>query len=423
MTQLIFLKNGQPILKRPIDSGKISIGRDASCDIQLLDSEISRQHCTIEKQNGLFVLRDLSRNGTFVNNQRVAVTSLKTSDVIQIGPWVLKMALENSVPPEETVIKEKSKSKNENALGSMLGVSKQMRRVFGLIRKGAASPATICLIGESGTGKELAARSIHDLSERRGRPFVAVNCGAIPGNLIESLLFGHEKGSFTGATDRHNGVFEEANHGTLFLDEIGEMPLDLQTRLLRVLEDQIVRRVGGKADIPVNVRLIAATNRNLKQLVSGGKFRQDLFYRLYIFPIELAPLRERQDDIVLLAHHFVKLLSPKGEKISFAPEALEKLRGHAWRGNVRELKNVIQRTLLLMTGETIQPKEIELTAMAPLPDDSGGLKLDEQEKFSIEEALRKARGNHSLAARHLGIARTTLAAKVRRHSIDSKNLV
>ncbi|MDO8528034.1 MAG: sigma 54-interacting transcriptional regulator [Deltaproteobacteria bacterium] len=419
MTHLIFMRDKEAVLKRPIEGNRITIGRDTTCDIQFTEPEISRLHCILERQNGFYRLTDQSRNGTFVNQKRSSEVSLRPGDTIGIGPWSLEIISDPTPATEETFVHEKQKK--GISLCSMLGVSKAMRNAFQLIRKAAASHATVCLVGESGTGKELAARSIHDLGERRDKPFVAVNCGAIPQNLIESLLFGHERGSFTGATDRHSGVFEEANGGTLFLDEIGEMPVDLQTRLLRVLETQTLRRVGGKSDIKVNVRLIAATNRNLDEMVADGSFRRDLFYRLYIFPITLAPLRERRDDIQLLAKHFLQMLSPTGEQCSLSNEAITKMESHDWRGNVRELKNVIQRAILLSKNKNISAKEIECSPPIQTAVEMGELNLEDQEKWSIIDALKKTRGNQAKAARHLGIARTTLASKLRRHKLDTKN--
>lgn len=420
MPHLLFLKDGRPLIKRPLDQTRLVIGRDTSCDIQLLEPEISRRHCEIERQNGFFILKDLSRNGTFLNQKRIQEARLKSDDQIQIGPWLLNFFPEESLRQADTIVTEKKTSLTPKAVsfGPMLGGASSMKEVFGLIRKAASSDITACLIGESGTGKELAARLIHDLSNRRGKPFVAINCGAIPQNLIESLLFGHEKGSFTGAVERQTGVFEQAHEGTLFLDEIGEMPLDLQTRLLRVLENQTLRRIGGKTDIEVNVRLVAATLRDLKERVAKNSFRQDLFYRLYIFPIYLPSLKERVEDIPLLAKHFVETFTPPGKKISLSEKAIEKLKGHDWPGNVRELKNVMQRALLLTKKETIEPGDLELTKIEMSEVPLGEIKLAEQERLSILSALRKTSGNHSRAARLLGVARTTLASKLRRYQID-----
>ncbi|MDP2600434.1 MAG: sigma 54-interacting transcriptional regulator [Deltaproteobacteria bacterium] len=421
MTEIIFEKNGQAVLKRAIDNATLTIGRDPASDIQLLDPEISRLHCTLEKQNGHFILKDSSRNGTFVNDHRVFQATLKTADRIQIGSWRLKLIepLSNTQTAEETVVQCKS-VKKEEGLSNMLGKSPVMQKVFEKIRKAAAGDVSVFLVGQSGTGKELAARSLHDLGARKEKPFVAVNCGAIPENLIESVLFGHEKGSFTGASDRHTGVFEEAHTGTLFLDEIGEMPLDLQTRLLRVLETQTLRRVGGKQDIKVDVRLVAATNKDLQREVAQGKFRQDLFFRLYIFPIELPPLKSRGHDIEMLTAHFLKLFAPPQKTFSVSEGAMQKIRHHEWPGNVRELKNALQRAILLAAAETIESEDLDISFLSQQVHAIGELELDEQERISIIEALRKTRGVKAHAAKHLGIARTSLASKLRRYKIDPK---
>ena len=264
MAQLLLQKEGKPLFKRPFDQARLSIGRDPSCDIQLLDISISRQHCAIEKESQVFVLKDFSRNGTFVNTKRIQEIKLHEGDQIQIGRWQLLFSFNGNETAAETLV-EKRKEPDPSILNRMLGNSRPMKKVLIQIRQAAECAVPVCLIGASGTGKELAARLIHDLSKRCERPFVAINCGAIPANLIESLLFGHEKGSFTGASERHQGVFEQADGGTLFLDEIGEMPIELQTRLLRVLEDKKVRRIGGKADTAVDLRLVTATLQNLQE--------------------------------------------------------------------------------------------------------------------------------------------------------------
>lgn len=416
MAHLVFIKQGKPILTRPVDQDKISIGRDETCDIQLFEPEISRKHCTLEKENGFFILKDFSRNGTFLNQKKIEEAKLKSQDQIQIGPWCLNFVVDRSFSPPETIVTEK-KEAPAKGLGPMLGSAKPMKEIFQLIRKAAASDAAVCLIGESGTGKELAARLTHQLSERNTKPFVAVNCGAIPANLIESMLFGHEKGSFTGAVERQTGVFEQAHGGTLFLDEIAEMPLDLQTRLLRVLEEQTLRRVGGKTDIAVNVRLVTATLRDLKDRVSRSQFRQDLFYRLFVFPIALPPLREKAEDLPLLIEHFIEMFSPD-KKIALSDAAMAKLQKYDWPGNVRELKNVLQRALLLLKGNAIEAKDLELTSVKSEEMSLDQNKLADREKRSILEALKKTKGNHSKAARILGIARSTLASKLRRFQMD-----
>lgn len=416
MLMLVFEKEGFPLFRRGLDQQRIVIGRDALADIQLVSPEISRQHCVLEAHEETFRLKDLSRNGTRLNKKPVRETLIKPGDEIAIGSWTLKIAAENP-KTEETFIEKNPNSKIAFSPGGMIGNSRPMQNLLRLLEKGARSDATICLVGESGTGKELAAKLIHRSCGRGGKPFVAVNCGAIPENLIESLLFGHEKGAFTGAQEKTAGVFEEAQGGTLFLDEIGEMPLELQSRLLRVLEEKTMRRIGGRSDIPVDFRLITATNKNLEAEVTLGRFRRDLFYRLYVFPVFLPPLRERTGDIEELAKHFLNLFSPSGKVKILVPEAVTKLKKHSWGGNVRELKNAVQRALLLSRGKRLKAKDFELAPIASPPAQEH-LNLDIQEKSALVGAMRKAKGNYSAAARFLGIARTTVTCKIKRLRID-----
>src|SRR5213078_4462887 len=241
-----------------------------------------------------------------------------------------------------------------------------MRRVMAQVDRVAASEARVCILGETGTGKELIARALHEKSNRRAGPQVTLNCAAVPGELIESELFGHEKGSFTGAASRHTGKFEQANHGTLFLDEIGDMPILMQAKLLRVLEERQVERVGGDRTIPVDVRVIVATHRNLDELVKKGVFRQDLYHRIFVFPLPLPPLRERAGDIPALVTHFAaQVCQVNGWKPrTFLPEAIAALEKYSWPGNVRELRNMVERLLLLAD----QAVDAELVRMA-LPGD------------------------------------------------------
>jgi DNA-binding NtrC family response regulator len=247
-----------------------------------------------------------------------------------------------------------SQLESEGHFGALWGRSPEMRRVYDQIVRVAGTAASVFLTGESGTGKEVVARTVHDLSRRRAKPFFAVNCGAISPHLIESEIFGHEKGSFTGADRQHLGFFERTSGGTLFLDEITEMPLDLQVKLLRVLESGTFMRVGGTQVQEADVRLIAATNRNPLQAVASGKLREDLLYRLNVFPIHLPALRGRAEDVSLIARHFLDQIGEReGEKKRFAPEVLERLAGHRWVGNVRELRNVVYREYVMATGSTI----------------------------------------------------------------------
>jgi DNA-binding NtrC family response regulator len=250
--------------------------------------------------------------------------------------------------------------------GLMVGGSPAMQRVYDLLSKVGRKDATVLLVGETGTGKEIAAQTVHRLSRRHGEPFVAVNCGAVSATLIESELFGHERGSFTGADRMHRGVFEQAHRGTLFLDEVSEMPADLQVRLLRILETGTLTRVGGTETVRVDVRVIAASNRRPQEAVAAGKLREDLLYRLNVFPITLPPLRERGDDVELLANHFLARLNrEEGTDKSFTAPALLRLRGHSWPGNVRELRNVVQRAFIV-SDQTIGADVLPLHA-APVP--------------------------------------------------------
>jgi transcriptional regulator with PAS, ATPase and Fis domain len=312
-----------------------------------------------------------------------------------------------------------------------------MRRVLELVRKAAPSDVPVLIVGESGTGKELLARAIHSLSSRRDRPFVAENCGALAEPLLESELFGHERGAFTGATAAHAGLLEAARGGTLLLDEVGEMSAGLQTKLLRVVQEREVRRVGATKTIPVDVRIVAATHRDLEAMVAAGTFRADLFYRLNVVRIEVPPLRERLDDLSLLIDRFVET-GVDGRKLALAPQARELLLSYAWPGNVRELENELRRSSLLAGREgTVRPGHLSQrllgtavpVARAPGEDDGGheppirGIwRLQALEREMIVRALRRARGNKTLAARLLGIAKTSLYHRLERHRIDPEAL-
>jgi DNA-binding NtrC family response regulator len=302
--------------------------------------------------------------------------------------------------------------------GEMVGVSEPMRRAFGVLRRMAAHHAPVLLIGESGTGKELAARALHDASPRAGRPFVALNCGAITASLFESELFGHEKGSFTGANERRDGAFQRADTGTLFLDEVGELPEEAQSKLLRALESGEVRRVGGGEPTFPDARVIAATNRGLAEGAKAGTFRSDLYFRLAVLAVRLPPLRERAEDIAVMAETIAKRIHAD---ITITPDAHEALRAYAWPGNARELRNVLTRAFVLY-GPVIDASSIVFN---PLERDgaatsawAGRNGVDEAEREVVVDALKKANGNRSQAARTLGIARSSLLYKLRRWGIE-----
>jgi two-component system nitrogen regulation response regulator NtrX len=306
-----------------------------------------------------------------------------------------------------------------------------MRRVMAQVDRVAASETRVCILGETGTGKELIARALHERSPRRDGPFVTLNCAAVPAELIESELFGHEKGSFTGAATRHIGRFEQANRGTLFLDEIGDMPLVMQAKLLRVLEENQVERVGGDRPIPVNVRVIVATHRNLDELVQNGAFRQDLYHRIYVYPLVLPPLRNRVEDIPLLIDHFARQVAAQNgwRPKTFEPAAIEALQRYPWPGNVRELRNIVERLLLLAEGAVdVEAVRLALPALAAertaaaRPDATLAERVEDFERESILAELKRHNQSMTGTAKALGLERSHLYKKCQALGIDLRAL-
>jgi two-component system, NtrC family, nitrogen regulation response regulator NtrX len=305
-----------------------------------------------------------------------------------------------------------------------------MRRVMAQLERVAASESRVCIFGETGTGKELVARTIHERSPRSGGPFATLNCAAVPAELIESELFGHEKGSFTGASGRHIGKFEQADQGTIFLDEIGDMPLNMQAKLLRVLEEGEIERIGGDKPVSVSVRVVVATHRDLEARVREEKFRQDLFHRILVFPLLLPPLRERRDDVPALVEHFAaQVCALNGwKRVPFTADAIEALQSYAWPGNVRELRNMVERLMLLSTEDqvdlaTVQmvlPKTSSGGTTTPLAMGSGALadRVQSFEREVILAELKRSHQNMSLAAKTLGLERSHLYKKAEQLGID-----
>ncbi|MBP6631162.1 MAG: sigma-54-dependent Fis family transcriptional regulator [Kofleriaceae bacterium] len=325
--------------------------------------------------------------------------------------------------------------------GNIIGDSPALREVLGKIEQVAPTVSTVLLRGETGTGKELVAHAIHINSPREAKPFVRVNCAALAPGVLESELFGHEKGSFTGAASRRPGRFELADGGTLFLDEVGDLPMEVQIKLLRTLQEREFERVGGSETIKVDVRLVSATNRDLEKMIEDGEFREDLYYRLNVFPINLPPLRDRPTDLPVLANHFVsKFARQAGTRpVAIAPEALARLGEYSWPGNVRELENIIERAMILARGGELTAAHLDFgrrAAAAHLPaagsvaaggsaaasvDDSGkslGERLLDSERKEIVAAIDKSRGNIASAARTLGINRSTLYYRLRKHGLE-----
>jgi len=334
---------------------------------------------------------------------------------------VLDRALEFSEAKRENELLRRQ-LQDRGAFGELVGRSESMRSIYALIEQVAPSSASVLLTGESGTGKELVARTLHQKSPRRDKPFVAINCSAIPETLMESELFGHEKGAFTGAASRRQGCFELAHTGTLLLDEIAEMSAQLQAKLLRVIEEGAVRRLGSRKEIYVDVRILAATNRNPEEAVQSGSLREDLLYRLNVFRIALPPLKERKEDLPLLAQHLVTQLAEKHRRTArfLSPGAIQALQYHAWPGNVRELRNVLERAVIICSGE-----QIERHHFAPYPIEQRvrlrnedtitlpvGTPLEELERQMIMRTLQKTKNNKTRAAALLGISLKTLHNKL-----------
>ena len=328
----------------------------------------------------------------------------------------------------------------KTVLGSIVGQSRPMRELAQQVTRVLESDVAVCIFGESGTGKELVARAIHNGGPRKHGPFVAINCAGIPESLQESELFGHERGAFTGATQMRRGRFEQAHGGTLFLDELGEMSLATQAALLRTLQERTIRRVGGAVETPVDVRIVCATHRDLRDEVEAGRFREDLYFRLVVYPIHLPPLRQRKEDIPVLVGHFLrKLSSDVGRRVErIEPEALDALMRHSWPGNVRELENVVHRSLLACSSDVVKlsdlPADIRcgvLPALPPAPDRPGGgrwaeefpedevVPLRELERRAIQHALKVTQGSVSKAAKMLGIGERTLYRKIKEYELGA----
>jgi DNA-binding NtrC family response regulator len=330
---------------------------------------------------------------------------------------VLEKALKQVALAREAAALRRKLESPLGSYGALIGKSAPMRQLYQQIGKIAATDASVLISGESGTGKELVAQTLHDLSPRREATFLPLNCAAISATLMESELFGHEKGAFTNAIEKHPGCFEQSDGGTLFLDEITEMSTEVQAKFLRVLEEQQVRRIGGSANIPISVRVVAATNREPASAVKDGKLRQDLFYRLSVFHLELPPLRQRGEDIPLLARYFLEFFAAKYHRpiLDWAPDYPAALQSHSWPGNVRELRNAMERLSVLSAGPTLTASDFEqfcLKAVVEERSDLAPMSLAEAERQAIEKALTASEGNKTQAARLLGITPKTLNAKL-----------
>ncbi len=427
---LVVLSGSQRGEERVIAGDVFRIGKSGENDLTLGDDTVSRVHCEIRRDRKGYLLVDLgSTNGTLLDGVEIKEGVLKPGMVVTVGKVELKVRLFSErieiMPSEAT------------RLGDCVGSTLAMRQLFGVAERLGPSDATVLIGGETGTGKDVLARAIHGISPRKNKPFLVVDCGAVVGTLIESELFGHEKGAFTGATSTRAGAFELANGGTLFLDEIGELPLDLQPKLLRALEQRSFRRVGGNKEIRVDIRVIAASKRNLRMEVERGKFREDLYFRLAVVPMELPPLRERRDDVGILAEKLLDAIAA-GDATGQTPKliaksAVDALRAHDWPGNVRELRNVLERAAYLAraTGQ----KEIASVGLpgagpaaregTPSPTFEAGKSYRDTraeweagfEKAYVSWLLDRHGGNISAAARAADMDRKYLHKLARRHGV------
>jgi transcriptional regulator with GAF, ATPase, and Fis domain len=413
------------------DQSVITLGAMEDNDLTVNEETVSRYHCKIvQEQDGYILVDNHSTNGTFINRVRIREAYLKSGCTVQLGKVEIKFYFADEKVPVVPSQKER--------LGNLIGRNVKMREIYGIIEKIAPAGTTVVIEGETGTGKEVVAQTIHQLSPRASGPLMVFDCGAVPENLIESELFGHEKGSFTGAIMTRQGLFEMAHGGTLFLDELGELSLDLQPKLLRALEQREIRRVGSSKPIKVDVRVIAATNRNLEEEVRAGRFRQDLFYRLSVVRVLLPPLRERPEDIPLLVDHFLKNHTcnrgPQGglKVVGVEREAMDLLAGYRWPGNVRELVNVVERAVSFAEGNTIQvrdlPEQIRMAGgSAAIEAATGEVTFKEAkerwvssfERDYIVALLKKNRGNISHAAREADIDRKYFRKLMRKYEVDA----
>jgi len=403
----------------------VTVGTASSNALVLTDPMVSRHHARIEVHDDGIRLRDLkSTNGTYLQGLRVTGAYLPETARFRVGGTEIDFSLTAEVAPLAV--------SQQRAFHELLGASVAMRRVFATLERVAPTDATVLVEGESGTGKELVAEALHASGPRASGPFVIVDCGALPAGVIESELFGHEKGAFTGAVMTRAGAFEQAHGGTLFLDEIGELDISLQSRLLRALDRRKVKRVGGADYREVDVRVIAATNRDLEELVNQGGFRDDLFYRLAVVRVAMPPLRERAGDIELLARHFIqqfRVRHPAAPPFEITSEVLRSLGARNWPGNVRELRNFIERAVVLASPELLSAPDA-----GRAPAASSGVRIAFDKPYSeardawvaffereyVTAALERSGGNVAQAARDCNVDRAYLFRLLKKHDLDRK---
>jgi PAS domain S-box-containing protein len=420
ITGLLGYENGE-LIGKPcsiLDCNVCHIVRDQTghhwCNLFKV-GDIKMKRCTMKKKNGQPF--HLLKNASLLHDEAGKV----------IGAVETLTDITEIIEKDNQIEEFRRELRSKDGFHGLLGVSPAMTRVFDLVTNAAQSDAPVIIFGESGTGKELAAEAIHESGPRKGKPCIKVNCAALSEALLESELFGHVKGAYTGAYRNREGRFEAAQGGDIFLDEIGDLPISTQVKLLRVLEDKVIERVGDQRPIPIDVRIISATNKNLKALVDQGLFREDLFFRINVIPIHLPPLRERREDIPLLAEAFLRRVKLKsGKPISgVSKETMEVLMGYDWPGNVRELKSAFEYAFVTCQETLIQPLHLPVTIAQgsrtrPVVEKPAPNSRDKK-KQELIEALRSAQGNQSEAARILGISRVTIWNRMKKFGLESKN--
>ena len=406
----------------------VVVGRAEDATIRVDSARASRRHARIRLEAGVIVVEDLgSRNGTRVNSQvlRSGSTRIATTAVLGIGTLEIVAARTERALDYQAPLGDEDED-SARASDAIVVADPIMTKLYQVLRRVAVTPSTVLVLGETGVGKEIVAARVHSMSARARGPFVRLNCASMPETLLESELFGHERGAFTGALKRRAGYFEAAGGGTLMLDEIGEMPLSLQAKLLRVLEQRSITRLGGTEEVPVDVRFVCATNRNLTEEVAAGRFRQDLYYRISTFVLEVPPLRERRAEILLLADLFARRFANEARVVAprIGPEAVAVLESHDWPGNLRELRNAIEYAVVMADGGVVQPEHLPKT----LQPARGGASpseappsirsaVEDVERGAILEALAAEGNNHTRAAKRLGISRRALLYKLSKYKL------
>jgi transcriptional regulator with PAS, ATPase and Fis domain len=420
-TRIEVIKGPEQGLFLDVAGTPVRIGTSLDNDIVLTDDTVSRHHCEIEPTSQGIRVRDVgSTNGIFAAGARVFDALLLAPANVLVGETTLSIT-----PLDETVDREQA---TVDRFGDLLGKSSRMRELFADLERIAASDVTLLIEGETGTGKDLVAESVHRASPRAERPYVVFDCGAVAPSLVESELFGHERGAFTGAVSTRQGVFEQAEKGTLFLDELGELPKDLQPKLLRVLEKREVRRVGAAKNIPVDVRVIAATNRSIVSEVKRGSFRQDLYYRLSAAHVTVPPLRDRMEDLPMLVEHFLSLERPPRSASSITQDIWDMLLAHRWPGNVRELRNTVQRLLvtpgrvlasMAQNADAVEERapNMELTPLRVARRDAS----DEFELRYLQTVLERTGGNVTRAAAIAEVSRQMIQKLMRKHGLREEH--